>query len=69
VILGSGIVYAQPSKPIPRIGYLLAVPLAETPSLERVPFLDELRQLGYVDRHTINIEYGRLEAQLTEPPF
>src|SRR4029453_16095061 len=32
VILGSGIGYAQPSKPIPRIGYLLAGALAETPS-------------------------------------
>jgi hypothetical protein len=57
VIVGSGIGYAQPLKPNPRIGYLLAVPLSETPSLERVAFIDGLRKLGYVDRQTITIEY------------
>ena len=57
VILGSGVGYAQPLKSAPRVGYLVAVPLAETPSLERVAFIDGLRQLGYVDRQTINIEH------------
>ena len=56
-ILGAGIGHAQPAKPIPRIGYLLSVPLAETPSLERAAFIDGLKQLGYVDRQTIVIEY------------
>jgi hypothetical protein len=57
VILGVGIGHAQPAKPIPRIGYLLSVPLAEIPSPERAAFIDGLRQLGYVDRQTIVIEY------------
>jgi ABC transporter substrate binding protein len=57
VILGAGIGHAQPAKPIPRIGYLLSVPLAEIPSPERAAFIDGLRQLGYVDRQTIVIEY------------
>jgi ABC transporter substrate binding protein len=49
--------YAQPPKTIPRIGYLLAVPLVEKPSPERIAFIDGLRQLGYRDRQTIIIEY------------
>jgi putative ABC transport system substrate-binding protein len=49
--------YAQPPKTIPRIGYLLAVPLVEKPSPERSAFIDGLRQLGYRDRQTIIIEY------------
>ena len=49
--------YAQPPKTIPRIGYLLAVPLVEKPSPERIAFIDGLRQLGYRDRQTMIIEY------------
>src|SRR5438093_3583675 len=49
--------YAQPPKTIPRIGYLLAVPLADKPSLERMAFIDGLRQLGYLDRQNVTLEY------------
>jgi hypothetical protein len=38
---------------VPRIGYLLTVPLAEKPSPERVAFLEGLRDLGYIDGQSI----------------
>lgn len=48
---------AQRTGKIPRIGYLLLPPLAERPSMERLAFLQGLRELGYVEGQTILIEY------------
>ena len=42
---------------IPRIGYLILSPLADPPSAEREAFLAGLRDLGYLDRRNIVIEY------------
>ena len=50
---------------VPRIGYLLTVPLAEKPSPERVAFLEGLRDLGYIDGQSVTVYYraagGNLE--------
>ena len=54
------------TRKIPRIGYLLQTPLREPPSPDRQAFLDGLRELGYVDGKTIQIEYRSAEA---EPDF
>src|SRR5437773_2978193 len=63
VLLAAGLLLApraaeaQPSAPIPRLGYLVLAPLSETPSPERAAFLDGLRELGWVDGKTIAIVY------------
>jgi putative ABC transport system substrate-binding protein len=49
---------------IPRIGYLLTVPLAEKPSPERIAFLEGLRELGYVDGHSITVQYRAAAGNL-----
>ena len=49
--------FAQSPKKMPRIGYLLAVPLVDPPSPERVAFVDGLKQFGYVDGQSIVIDY------------
>jgi ABC-type uncharacterized transport system substrate-binding protein len=49
---------------VPRIGYLLTVPLAEKPSLERVAFLEGLRDLGYVDGQSIAVQYRAAAGNL-----
>ena len=54
---------AQPGK-VPRIGYLLTVPLAEKPSPERVAFLEGLRALGYVDGQSISVQYRAAAGNL-----
>jgi putative ABC transport system substrate-binding protein len=54
--------YAQAK--IPRIGYLLTVPLAEKPSPERIAFLEGLRELGYVDGHSITVQYRAAAGNL-----
>jgi putative ABC transport system substrate-binding protein len=46
----------RPSK-MPRIGYLVLSPLVDPPSEHRKAFLEGLRELGYVDRKNILIEY------------
>jgi putative ABC transport system substrate-binding protein len=43
---------------VPKIGYLLLVPLSESPSRERQAFLDGLRAHGYVPGKTIEIVYA-----------
>jgi len=48
---------AQQAEKIPRLGYLVLPPLAETPSPERAAFLAALRDLGWIDGKTITIEY------------
>jgi putative ABC transport system substrate-binding protein len=55
---------AQP--PLPRIGYLLAVPISERPSRERQAFLDGLQQLGYVPGKNVEIVYRSAQ---TAPEF
>jgi putative ABC transport system substrate-binding protein len=42
---------------VPRIGYLVLSPLVDPPTAERQAFLDGLRELGYVERQNIVIEY------------
>lgn len=51
---------------VPRIGYLLLVPLADPPSRERQAFLDGMRDLGHVPGKTVEIVYGSAEG---EPDF
>jgi putative ABC transport system substrate-binding protein len=51
---------------VPRIGYLLFVPLADPPSRERQAFLDGMRELGHVPGKTVEIVYGSAEG---EPDF
>lgn len=48
---------AQRLTKMPRIGYLIASPLADPPSAERAAFLAGLRELGYVPGQNIAIEY------------
>lgn len=51
---------------VPRIGYLLLVPLVDPPSRERQAFLDGMRELGHVPGKTVEIVYGSAEG---EPDF
>src|SRR5215831_6463088 len=56
-ILAATLAAAQQTGKVPRIGYLVLAPLAETPSPERAAFLAGLRDLGWIDGKTIAIEY------------
>jgi putative ABC transport system substrate-binding protein len=47
---------------IPRIGYLTLSPISDKPLAERAAFLQGLRELGYIDRETIEIEYSSAES-------
>ena len=51
---------------VPRIGYLLFVPLTNPPSRERQAFLDGIRELGHVPGTTVEIAYASAEG---EPDF
>ena len=51
---------------VPRVGYLLLVPLVDPPSRERQAFLDGMRELGHVPGKTVEIVYGSAEG---EPDF
>jgi putative tryptophan/tyrosine transport system substrate-binding protein len=48
---------SQPARKIPRIGYLVTAPLADPPSAERRAFLEGLRDLRYVGRQNLIVEY------------
>jgi putative ABC transport system substrate-binding protein len=48
---------SQPAIKFPRIGYLVIAPLADPPSAERRAFLEGLRDLGYVERQNLIVEY------------
>ena len=71
VALGAGVLasplglLAQRAR-VPRIGYLLFVPLTDPPSRERQAFLDGIRELGHVPGATIEIVYASAEG---EPDF
>jgi putative ABC transport system substrate-binding protein len=71
VALGAGVlasplgVLAQRAR-VPRIGYLLFVPLTNPPSRERQAFLDGIRELGHVPGTTSEIVYASAEG---EPDF
>jgi putative ABC transport system substrate-binding protein len=58
--------FAQSPARLPRIGYLSFAPISATPSPERAAFLDGLRELGYIDRKTITIEYqsGEMNVEM-----
>src|SRR5262245_41010698 len=47
---------------IPRIGYLTLSPISDKPSPERAAFLQGLRELGYIERETIQIVYSSAES-------
>jgi putative ABC transport system substrate-binding protein len=55
-LLASGAAGAQPSR-LPRVGYLLLIPLSEPPSRERRALLEGLRELGYVPGRSIELVY------------
>ena len=58
--------FAQSQSRLPRIGYLSFAPITDAPSPERAAFLDGLRDLGYIDRKTITIEYqsGEMNVEM-----
>jgi putative ABC transport system substrate-binding protein len=72
IALGGGALYspfrsfAQSQARLPRIGYLSFAPITDAPSPERAAFLDGLRELGYIDRKTITIEYqsGEMNVEM-----
>ena len=47
---------------LPRIGYLTLSPISDKPSPERVAFLQGLRERGYIEGKTIQIEYSSAES-------
>ena len=49
---------------VPRIGYLLTVPLADKPTAERTAFLEGLRDLGYIDGKNISVQYRAAAGNL-----
>jgi putative ABC transport system substrate-binding protein len=58
-----GWAFAQPAR-VPRIGYLLLVPLTDPPSRERQAFLEGLREFGYLPGKTLEIVYSSAEGEL-----
>jgi len=67
LLAASFIAAAQPPKKIPRIGYLAAVSAtADAPRL--AAFRQGLRELGYVEGQTIQIEYRHESADLQRLP-
>lgn len=48
---------------VPRIGYLLLVPLVDPPSRERQAFLDGMREFGYLPGTSVEIIYGSAEGE------
>ena len=47
---------------LPRIGYLTLSPISDKPSPERMAFLQGLRELGYIEGKTIQIQYSSAES-------
>ena len=54
---------------VPRIGYLTLAPLGNKPSGERLAFLEGMRELGYIDRKTVEIIYQSGEMNLDSLEF
>jgi hypothetical protein len=50
-----GVEAGQTTARTPRIGYLTLSPLSDKPSPERAAFLQGLRELGYIERESIQI--------------
>ena len=69
-LLGGSVVWSLPlgaergaiAARIPRIGYLTLSPISDKPSPERAAFLQGLRELGYIEGETIQIEYSSAES-------
>ena len=57
-----GVTAQQATARIPRIGYLTLSPISDKPSAERAAFLQGLRELGYIEGKTIQIEYSSAES-------
>jgi len=49
---------------LPRIGYLMFVPLTDPPSRERQAFLDAMHEFGHVPSKTVDIIYASAEGEL-----
>lgn len=62
-------VVSADDRDLPRIGYLLLSPLADTPSPERNGFLEGLREHGYEDGKNIIIEYRSADGDPEKLPF
>ncbi len=61
-------VAAARTAPIRKIGYLTLAPLSETPSSDRLAFLDGLREFGYVDGKNVEIvsRSGEMNLEILE---
>lgn len=62
--IAAGAIRAETPAPVPRIGYLVVRSLSDTPSAERAAFLQRMKQLGYEDGKTIQIEYRTGEGNV-----
>ena len=56
---------AQPTKKIPRIGFLT---LVASPDLREEAFLQGLRELGYIEGQSITIEFRRAVGKVDRLP-
>jgi putative tryptophan/tyrosine transport system substrate-binding protein len=63
LLVTCSVVDAQPAKKIPRIGYFS---LSAGPSERDEAFKQELRELGWVDGHTVRIEYRWMAGKLDQ---
>src|SRR5437867_9185534 len=54
---------AQPAKRVYQVGILTLGPAASRPSVWWQAFLDELRELNYVEGHNLVITYGGADAK------
>jgi putative ABC transport system substrate-binding protein len=62
-VLASPLGLLAQGRRVPRIGYLLLVPLTEPPSRERQAFLDSMRELGHVPGKSVEIVYASAEGE------
>ena len=63
-IAAAGASWAETPARVPRIGFLVVRSLSDTPSAERAAFLQRMKQLGYEDGKTIQIEYRTGEGNV-----
>jgi putative ABC transport system substrate-binding protein len=63
LLASAGPATSQSPPRVPRIGYVLLGPMAETPSPERAAFLEGLQELGYAVGRNLLIEYRSASLQ------